>query len=160
VRRIGRQLYSGFEERGANSLLVADTGVVLGESSCISCGTCVQVCPTGALIDRWSAYRGHDEQAIDTQTICVGCSIGCGINVFTRDNNLLRIDGNWDAPVQRRRNLRNWPFQTMNEKCDRLVTPMIRKNGSLKATTWEEALKVTSSELKSHKGKRATVLRL
>jgi formate dehydrogenase major subunit len=144
----------GFEERGANSLLVADTGVVLGESSCISCGTCVQVCPTGALIDRWSAYRGHDEQAIDTQTICVGCSIGCGINVFTRDNNLLRIDGNWDAPVNEGVICEIGRFKPMNEKCDRLVTPMIRKNGSLKATTWEEALKVTSSELKSHKGKK------
>ncbi|MBA3074514.1 MAG: 2Fe-2S iron-sulfur cluster binding domain-containing protein, partial [Anaerolineae bacterium] len=37
----------GFEERGANSILVADTGVPLGESTCISCGACVQVCPTG-----------------------------------------------------------------------------------------------------------------
>jgi formate dehydrogenase major subunit len=37
----------GFEERGANSLLVADYNVPLGESTCISCGTCVQICPTG-----------------------------------------------------------------------------------------------------------------
>ena len=44
------------------AFLVADTGVPLGESTCISCGTCVQVCPTGALIDRWSAYRGHETQ--------------------------------------------------------------------------------------------------
>jgi len=50
----------GFEERGASSLLVADTGVPLGESSCVSCGTCVQVCPTGALIDKWSAYQGQE----------------------------------------------------------------------------------------------------
>jgi len=81
------------------------------------------------LIDRWSAYRGHDEQAIDTQTICVGCSIGCGINVFTRDNNLLRIDGNWDAPVNEGVICEIGRFKPMNEKCDRLVTPMIRKTG-------------------------------
>ena len=38
----------GFEERGAKSFLVADLGTPLGESTCVSCGTCLQVCPTGA----------------------------------------------------------------------------------------------------------------
>ena len=78
----------GFEERGARSLLVADLGVPLGSSSCISCGSCVQVCPTGALIDRWSAYRGKETQVEKTQSVCTGCSIGCGIDVLVRDNNL------------------------------------------------------------------------
>jgi formate dehydrogenase major subunit len=36
-------------ERGAASTIIADTDVPLGESTCIKCGTCVQVCPTGAL---------------------------------------------------------------------------------------------------------------
>ena len=139
----------GFEERGARSILVADTGVPLGESSCISCGTCVQVCPTGALIDRWSAYRGHDEQAVQTQTVCVGCSVGCGINVLTRDNNLLRIDGDWDAPMNEGVICEIGRFKPMDAKCDRIVTPLLRKDGSLKASTWEEALKAASAEVKS-----------
>ena len=46
----------GFEDRGASSILVADYGVPFGESSCVSCGSCVQICPTGALMDRRSAY--------------------------------------------------------------------------------------------------------
>ena len=45
----------GVLERGANSILVADLDVPLGQSTCVSCGNCVQVCPTGALIDRLSA---------------------------------------------------------------------------------------------------------
>ncbi|HSJ90346.1 MAG TPA: 2Fe-2S iron-sulfur cluster-binding protein, partial [Anaerolineales bacterium] len=43
-------------ERGAKSIIVADAAVPLGESTCIKCGSCVQVCPTGALIDKTSAY--------------------------------------------------------------------------------------------------------
>ena len=143
----------GFEERGARSILVADTGVPLGESTCISCGACVQVCPTGALIDRWSAYRGHDDQVERTQTICVGCSIGCGLDVLTRDNGLVRIEGNWDAPINEGVLCEIGRFEPMTNKCERLATPMVRKNGSLKAATWEEALTTAAAGLKDLKGK-------
>ncbi len=143
----------GFEERGARSILVADTGVPLGESSCISCGVCAQVCPTGAIIDRWSAYRGHDEQIDKTQTICVGCSVGCGIEVFTRNNNLVRIDGNWNAEVNEGILCETGRFEPMSNTCDRIVTPLLRKNGSLKAATWDEALAFAADQIKPLKGK-------
>lgn len=145
----------GFEERGAKSILVADTGVPLGESTCISCGSCVQVCPTGALIDRWSAYHGHETAFDVTKTICVGCSVGCGIDVLSRDNNLVRIEGNWDAPMNEGVICEVGRFLPLTDKCDRLVTPMIRKNGSLKASTWEEALSVIQSGLAPFKGKKS-----
>jgi len=132
-------------------LLVADTGVALGESTCVSCGACIQVCPTGALIDRWSAYRGHEEQTDSTQTICVGCSVGCGINVLTRDNNLVKINGNWDAPVNEGVICKVGRFEPMEEKCDRVVTPLVRKNGALKAATWDEAITAAAEGLKSVK---------
>lgn len=152
----------GFEERGAQSLLVADTGVPLGDSTCISCGTCVQVCPTGALIDRWSSYMGHDVKFDSTKTICVGCSLGCGIEVFTRDNNLVRIDGNWDDPFNNGVICEIGRFEPMTEKCDRIFTPMIRQDGALKAATWEEALSTVSSGLQpfkdSTKGKIAALI--
>jgi formate dehydrogenase major subunit len=139
----------GFEERGAKSILVADTGIPLGESSCISCGSCVQVCPTGALIDRWSAYRGKETQVESTKTICVGCSLGCGINVLTRNNSLVRIEGDWDAKMNEGVICEIGRFTPMNDKCDRIATPLIRKNGALKAATWDEALSVIASQMKS-----------
>ncbi len=139
----------GFEERGAKSILVADTGIPLGESSCISCGSCVQVCPTGALIDRWSAYRGKETQVESTKTICVGCSLGCGINVLTRNNSLVRIEGDWDAKMNEGVICEIGRFTPMKDKCDRIATPLIRKNGALKAATWDEALSVIASQMKS-----------
>jgi formate dehydrogenase major subunit len=143
----------GFEERGAKSILVADTGVALGESTCVSCGVCAQVCPTGALIDRWSAYLGHETVLDVTQTVCVGCSVGCGIKVFSRDNNLVRIEGNWDAAVNEGVLCDVGRFKPMAENCDRIHTPMIRKNGSLKAATWEEAVAAAAAGIQPLKGK-------
>lgn len=143
----------GFEERGANSILVADTGIPLGESTCISCGACVDVCPTGALIDRWSAYRGRETQVDVTNTVCVGCSVGCKVNVLTRNNSLVRIEGDWDSEVNEGVLCEVGKFEPMKVDCERIATPMIRKNGALKAATWDEALTAISAQLKPLSGK-------
>jgi len=144
----------GFEERGARSLLVADLGVPLGSSSCISCGSCVQVCPTGALIDRWSAYRGKETQVEKTQSVCTGCSIGCGIDVLVRDNNLVRIEGNWDAELNEGVLCKIGRFEPLAEDRNRLLTPQVRKDGKLKAATWEEAFEMIQSKFSPLVGKK------
>jgi formate dehydrogenase major subunit len=142
----------GFEERGAKSFLVADFGTPLGSSTCVSCGTCLQVCPTGALIDRQSAYRGKATQVETTETVCTACSMGCGIKVQARDNQIVRIDGNWDAGVNRGILCKQGRFMPLEDQRQRLVTPMVKKNGALKAATWEEAFEVVSSKLKTLAG--------
>jgi NADH dehydrogenase/NADH:ubiquinone oxidoreductase subunit G len=139
----------GVEERGADSSIVADLGVPLGESTCISCGSCVQVCPTGALIDKKSAYLGHDVELDKTETICVGCSLGCGIEVYSRDNHIVRIEGNWDAAVNHGVLCKAGRYEPLDaENWDRVYTPMLRKDGKLKAATWDDAIKTIADQLK------------
>jgi formate dehydrogenase major subunit len=138
----------GFEERGAASLLVADTGTPLGESSCISCGNCVQVCPTGALIDRVSAYRGREVQVDHNKTICAGCSVGCSVDILTRDNTILRIEGDWQGQVNNGIICKVGRFLPLNEERERLNTPLVKKDGKLKAATWDEALEVIAKGMK------------
>jgi formate dehydrogenase major subunit len=148
----------GFEERGARSILVADTGVPLGESTCISCGSCVQVCPTGALIDRWSAYQGHEVKLESTKTICVGCSLGCGIEVFTRDNRLVKINGDWDHPLNAGVICEVGRFEPFTGDCDRIHTPMVRKDGTLKAATWDEAISAIATSMVEARGSIFTLI--
>lgn len=130
----------GFAERGAASILVADLGVPLGESTCISCGMCVQVCPTGAIIDRSSAYQGLDKKVEKQNTICQGCSVGCGITVVRRDNRLLRIEGNWEATVNHGLTCEIGRYHPLYEERTRILSPMLRKEGELTPVTWDEAL--------------------
>ncbi|NMB54314.1 MAG: molybdopterin-dependent oxidoreductase [Leptolinea sp.] len=143
----------GFEERGAKSYLVADYGIPLGESSCVSCGTCVQICPTGALIDRQSAYRGKDSQVTKVASICTGCSVGCAIDVNVKDNQLVRIEGRWSEGVSSGILCKTGRFLPLEEKRERILTPMVRKNGSLKAATLDEAITALSVALKPLAGK-------
>ena len=146
----------GFEERGALSMLIADLGSTpLGESSCVSCGSCVQVCPTGAIIERHSAYKGHDTQVAKTSTLCVGCSVGCGIIVDSRDNQLVRINGDWEAAVNGGILCKVGRFYPMDEKRERITSPMVRKDGALKQATWDEALAYIVEHLKPLSGKQS-----
>lgn len=147
----------GFEERGANSMLVADYGIPLAESSCISCGTCVQICPTGALIDRQSAYQGKEVDVEHHIGVCDGCSIGCTRDVLTRDNRLVRIEGDWDAPLNQGLLCDQGRFVPVTDERNRIITPLIRKDGSLKATTLDEALELVSQKIKTEKDLSAVV---
>jgi len=138
-------------ERGAKSMIVADTDVPLGESTCIKCGSCVQVCPTGALIDRTSAYQSHDTNLQEIKSFCVGCSVGCSIKIMVRDNRIVRIEGDWDGPVNHGVMCQHGRYDTTNETRIRLTTPMMKKNGKLEPVSWDEALKAIQEKLQKEK---------
>ena len=140
-------------ERGASSLIVADTNVPLGESTCIKCGTCVQSCPTGALIDRTSAYQGHEKAMTQVKTVCVGCSVGCGLNLIVHDNRIVRIEGDWDGVVNHGLLCELGRYTPMQNTRDRITTPLIRKNGKLEPVSWDEALGAVADNLKPLAGK-------
>jgi predicted molibdopterin-dependent oxidoreductase YjgC len=134
-------------ERGAKSMVVADTDVPLGESTCIKCGSCVQVCPTGAIIDRTSAYQMHDKDLIEVKSVCNGCSVGCSIKVMMRDNHIVRIEGDYDGSVNRGVLCETGRYNAVNETRKRITKPMVKKNGRLEPVSWEEALKAVSEKL-------------
>lgn len=139
----------GIEERGSASFLVADNGVPLGDSTCISCGNCVQFCPTGALIDRRSAYQGRKTDLTHTESVCLDCSLGCGRDVLTRDNRLVRIEGLLDAEVNQGLLCQLGRYKPVKDQRHRVDTPMIRREGHLAPASWEEALGVIATQLKA-----------
>lgn len=139
-------------ERGAATLVVADTNVPLGESSCIKCGTCVQVCPTGALIDRTSAYQGLDRLMTEVKSTCTGCSVGCSVKLIVHDNRIVRIEGDWDGAVNKGLLCEHGRYDPMNEKRYRINSPMMRKDGKLVPVSWDEALGEVADKLKPLSG--------
>jgi len=73
--------------------------------------------------------------------------------VLTRDNRLTRIEGDWDAPVNSGVICEVGRFHPMGEDRERILTPLVRKNGSLKAATWDEVLTIVAEQFKGKKGK-------
>ncbi len=135
-------------ERGANSMIMADLNVPFGESSCVECGTCLQVCPTGALIDARSAYGGREKDVVHTETTCTQCSVGCTLDVVTRYDRLLRVDGVWGSEPNDGLLCVDGRFKPLYEERKRLTAPMIRRDGKLVETSWDEALGAVAAKLK------------
>ncbi len=69
------------------------------ESSCVSCGACVDTCPTGALEDKTVLARGAPAQW--TRTTCPYCGVGCEMHVGTRDGRIVQVRPVQDAPVNK-----------------------------------------------------------
>lgn len=151
----------GMAQRGTHTMLTADHGVPLGESTCISCGMCIQVCPTGALIDRHSAYLGKIKEITPVKSICLGCSVGCGIVAYTRSQQLIGIQGDWDNPINHGLTCQYGRFEPMRENRERVLQPLVRLDGVLQPATWEHALDETARILKlaaAHNPNRITAV--
>ncbi len=141
----------GLGQRGSKTLVCADTHVPHGESSCISCGTCVQVCPTGALSFKRSAFMGPDAVTDKVKSVCGRCSVGCGIEVVLRDGNVIMINGNWDAPVNGGLLCRMGRFDPLYETRTRITEPLVRKDGRQIPVNWDEALDTLSNKISGAK---------
>lgn len=137
----------GMRQRGADSMIHADMDVPFGESSCVSCGTCLQVCPTGALVDKRSAFMGRDIETEHIKSVCSQCSLGCGTEVVVRAGNVLRIEGDWDAPLNAGVLCQAGRFDPLYEDRKRITSPIVRKKGKAAQTQWDVALEAAAKRI-------------
>ncbi len=136
-----------FADRGISKYIVAGFGE-WKDSECDGCGECIQVCPTGAIVEK--PFRGEFKvDSVDKKVIttCPYCGVGCQTEVFVKDNNIVRIDGvEGVLPNDGRLCVKGrFGYQYANHK-KRLTHPLIKKNGKFVKASWDEALDLISSK--------------
>jgi len=75
------------------------------------------------------------------------CSVGCTIDVVSRGNRILRVNGVWDSGPSNGLLCVNGRFKPLYEERERLTAPQVRVNGKLMDATWDEALAVVVEKL-------------
>jgi len=152
----------GYAGRGSTARIVFDFDDPMGESSCVGCGECVQVCPTGALVPATSRFMLEVEKEVNS--ICPYCGVGCQLTYHVRDNKILYVRGrNGPANHGRLCVKGRFGFDYVHNK-QRLIKPLIRRQDVPKTTelidpdrpesvfreaSWEEALDVAAAGLKT-----------
>jgi formate dehydrogenase major subunit len=131
-------------QRGDATEIRPASGATLLESECVSCGACVDTCPTGAIEDKSLLKHGIPTQW--TRTTCPYCGTGCEMNVGTRDGRIVTVRPALDAPVNKGHLCvkGRYAFEFVNAP-DRATEPMIRENGAWKKVSWDEAISFTAA---------------
>lgn len=94
----GRDVW-GVAKRGFEEVIVAGAGVPLLEARCESCGQCVAYCPTGALSNKMNYGMGRAHQVKKVTTTCSYCGVGCQFDLLVKNNKVIGVSSNPDAPV-------------------------------------------------------------
>ena len=122
----------------------------LVESVCTTCGSCLSVCPTGAIEVKVPPLK----TVKSVTTTCPYCGVGCGIKAQVDDND--RIIEMLDDPDNQSSLgmlcVKGRFGYTFVHHQDRLTTPLIRRNGELMPATWDEALDYVVERLAPYRG--------
>lgn len=125
--------------RGDRTEIAPAFGVPLAESDCVSCGACVDTCPSGAILDK--SALATPAATDEVRTTCPYCGTGCEMLVGRRDERLVSVRPALDAPVNRGhlcvKGRYGWDFVHAD---DRVTEPMIRRGASWTAVSWPEAI--------------------
>ena len=158
----------GMAYRGHNAKVSFDFDDLMGGSTCVACGECVQACPTGALME------AHLLDDVGTRTeyadrvvhsLCPFCGVGCQTEVHIKDDRIIRVNGRPGPSNENRLCVKGrFGFDYVHHD-GRLLKPLIRRDDIPKSwdmqitdgdwskifreASWEEALDRAAEGLKA-----------
>ena len=119
------------------------------ESECVSCGACVQACPTNSLLEKTVIQKGAPDRSV--VTTCAYCGVGCSFKAELKGHEVVRMmpfkDGKANHGHSCVKGRFAWGYATHK---DRILKPMIRAKitDSWREVSWDEAIGHAASEFK------------
>ena len=136
--------------RGFDSKVSAGAGLDnFLSSDCVSCGACVQVCPTGSLQEKSVIELGLPEHSIITT--CAYCGVGCSFKAEMRGDELVRMVPHKDGKANRGHSCVKGRFAYgYTAHKDRILEPMIRDaiTDPWREVSWDEALGFAAARMR------------
>ncbi len=118
-------------------------------SDCVSCGACVQACPTATLQEKSVIEIGTPERSVITT--CAYCGVGCSFKAEMRGDELVRMVPYKHGKANRGHSCvkGRFAYGYASHK-DRILNPMIRDsiNDPWKEVSWPEAMEFSANRMK------------
>ena len=143
-----------FVGRGITTEIQAPFDHPWQESNCVSCGACVDTCPTGTLEDRTVLEKQLPIQLMETNSTCCLCSLGCQIKVGNLNGNYMRTLPAKEGAILCAKGRYGW-HKPVSEP--RITHPLIRTREGLIKVSWDEAFNHIKESL-TNEGSATTVI--
>jgi len=120
----------------------------------------IDICPVGALTSREFRFKARVWEMSATETVCPGCSRGCNMYTWVRNNEILRQTPRFNAEVNDywmcdAGRLKTFPLVNAET---RVKSPIVRKENGVVETGWDEATAQVVSGFKLFKKSEIAVL--
>ncbi|MGF1683268.1 formate dehydrogenase subunit alpha [Photobacterium minamisatsumaniensis] len=138
------------ENRGFDSAISVGQGNDFLSSDCVSCGSCVQACPTSALMENNIIQIGQPERSVITT--CAYCGVGCSFKAEMKGDQLVNMVPYKGGGANHGHSCVKGRFAFgYATHPDRLKAPMIREHidEPWRAVSWEEAIEFAADKLKN-----------
>ncbi|MFO7575317.1 MAG: molybdopterin-dependent oxidoreductase [Bacteroidales bacterium] len=137
----------GLVNRGFVTYVSPDLDGSLLDTKCETCGMCISVCPTGALMENYKFKPGPIE-ATPLRVVDFFGSEGVSYDLYDRSGFFMGADGapgvvNPDGSIGRQQ---RFGYNVLN-RLDRVKVPLMKKEGGLSPVTFEEAFRVISEKI-------------
>jgi len=142
-------------QRGFTTIPATLNNLPLESSECTFCGTCVALCPTGALMEKDRVYGGTTKST--TETTCPFCGCGCSICLEVKDNQVVRVIPGKEDPVNHSLLCVRGSYGCdFIHSPDRLTKPLVKEDNTFEEVSWEDALEQIATGFKRAEGKRGS----
>ncbi|HEY6952187.1 MAG TPA: 2Fe-2S iron-sulfur cluster-binding protein [Bacteroidota bacterium] len=147
---IAHQPVLTFTERGNHVVLATFPGTQLDNPYSMNV---IELCPVGALTSRDFRFKARVWELSSTESVCPGCARGCNMNIWVRNNDILRLTPRKNDDVNSYWMCDHGRLSTFKHVNGpkRLNGPMLRKEGTLVDVGWDEAISKVVSELRAFK---------
>ncbi|NQT71589.1 MAG: molybdopterin-dependent oxidoreductase [Chloroflexi bacterium] len=140
-----------FIDRGFASHPATLGDLPLEKSVCMFCGTCVSICPTGALSETKRVLSGTATKVVST--VCSFCGCGCNINLEVSGDRIVRArpkeENSPNGITLCARGTFGFDYVHSSE---RLTQPLIKVDGEFQPVSWEEAISAVAQGFDQTKG--------